>query len=161
MVEVRARNGVELAVKVVFGEDFGLDVRMLEAVVEGDVETLAEAIRLVKSYNNFSGDRVADALLDLHRRGSVAYAAFGRENSPVLYIGVPYWESQRSNRSISYSEDRRLTEEERAWIVRDIIHTLIKTEPDELWAEGITSTGWKVCNRDEYGKASRVRAWWD
>ena len=50
-------------------------------------------IQLVKNYNEFNGESVAQAVSAL--RGRVSGVEFGREGSPVLYLDLPYWTHQR------------------------------------------------------------------
>ena len=69
-------------------------------------------------------------------------AAFGRENSPVLYVAVLYWTQQRT-KSVA-EEARRFTPEERKTMMLRIIAILQKVEPDEL---GLYY--------------EKIRAWWD
>ena len=163
MIKVEAKDGVELAVKVIFGDDFGLDVGLLEAVVDtADVPALAEAVRPIR-YNYFDGSRVAEALLKLHDEGCIMRVDFGREMSPVLYIHVPYWTNQATNCSNPYRGNRRLSEEERKGIVARVMEELSKCQPDELDALDIDkeSLRWVRLPRSQWGETDKIRAWWD
>jgi len=144
MAKITYKNGFELAIKVMYGEDFGLPPMLLDARIEEtrEIEELANAIELIESYNNFRGKAVADALREMHNEGLIMSAAFGRENSPVLYVTVPYWTQQRTKSTDE--EARRFTPEERKAMVRRIIAILQKVEPDEL---GLYY--------------EKIRAWWD
>jgi len=143
-MEVEYKSGIELAIKVIFGEDFGLPVRLLSAKVETrEIEELANAIELIESYNNFEGEAVANALRQMHNEGLIMEAGFGREQSPVLYITPPFWTHQRTKPS---KERRQFTEQERNAMFRRIFEILEKTNPDEL---------------DLVYGDYQVRAWWD
>ena len=102
----------------------------------------APLIRLVKEYNEFNGERVAEAVEKF--RGRVMGLEFGREGSPVLYIDLPYWTHQREGADtigqgtrISDAENDRLVEELRQVFVDDL-------KANEFGVDG-----------------RRVRAWWD
>ena len=136
-MEVEYTSGMELAVKVIFGEDFGLPVRLLNATTEDtkEIEELASAIELIQEYNSFRGREVADALRELHRENLISSARFGRERSPVLYVSIPF-----------HNEERRpLTVQERTAMLRRILEILEVTNPTELGP---------VLDEE-------VRAWWD
>ena len=142
-------NVTEFLVKLVYGEDFNLPVRLLGTKVEAHGERvldLANAIEKIDSYNEFRGKQVASVVRSLHNRGYIMEAKFGREGSPVLYLQPPYWENQASNyvRKEEHSP-RKYAEEERARMYRAIKQTLEETSPDEL-------------DVDHLGY---VRAWWD
>src|SRR3989442_5393498 len=129
-------NVTEFLVKLVYGEDFNLPVRLLDTKVEAHgqrVLDLAKAIEKIDSYNEFRGKLVADAVRSLHNQGYVMEAKFGREGSPVLYVQPPYWENQASN-YVRREENspRKYAEEERARMYRAIKQTLGETSPDEL-----------------------------
>ena len=144
MGEITYKNGFELAVKVMYAEDFGLPPMLLDARIEEtkEIEELASAIELIESYNNFRGKAVADALREMHNEGLIMSAAFGRENSPVLYVTVPYWTQQRTKSTDE--EERRFTPEERKAMTLRIFAILQKVEPDELGLH-----------------YEKIRAWWD
>jgi hypothetical protein len=144
-----SQNVTEALVKMIYGEDFGLPIRLLDTQAEARGETvldLANAIEKIRGYNEFRGSRVAEAVRSLHHQGYVMDAKFGREGSPVLYVNPPYWENQASNyvRKDGYSP-RKFQDEEREKMYLAIGEALHKTKPDEL---GI----------DQFGY---VRAWWD
>ncbi len=139
----------EFLVKLIYGEDFNLPIRLLDTKVEAHGERvldLANAIEKIDSYNEFRGKQVADAVRSLHNDGYIMEAKFGREGSPVLYVEPLYWENQSSNylQKGGYSP-RKYTEEERARMYRAIEQTLDQTSPDEL-------------DFDQFGY---LRAWWD
>src|SRR5437899_267412 len=126
----------EFFVKLVYGEDFNLPVRLLDTKVEAHGERvldLANAIEKIDSHNEFRGKQAASAVRSLHNEGYIMEAKFGREGSPVLYVQPPYWENQSSNfvRKEGYSP-RKFAEEERARMYRAIRQTLDETSPDEL-----------------------------
>jgi len=141
----------EFLVKLVFGEDFQLPVRLVDTKIEAHgqgVLDLASSIEKINSYNAFRGKQVADAVRSLHNEGYIMDARFGREGSPVLYVQPPYWENQASNYVRKEEQSRKLknySEEQRAGMYQAIQHTLKETKPDEL-------------EIDNFGY---VRAWWD
>src|SRR5437867_3464829 len=143
-----SENVTEFLVKLVYGEDFNLPVRLLDTKVEAHgqrVLDLANAIEKIDSYNEFRGGNVAKAVRSLHHEGYIMEAKFGREGSPVLYINPPYWENQASNylRKEGYSS-KKYTEEERGQMYGAIRETLGETSPDELDVDNL----------------GYVRAWW-
>ena len=144
-----SENVTEFLVKLVYGEDFNLPVRLLDTKVEAHgqrVLDLANAIEKIDSYNEFRGKQAASAVRSLHNNGYIMEAKFGREGSPVLYVQPPYWENQASNYVRKEgSTPRKYTDEERAKMYRTIRHYLDETRPDEL-------------DVDHLGY---VRAWWD
>lgn len=102
----------------------------------------APLIRMVKSYNEFNGEKVAAAIDRL--RGRVSGVEFGREGSPVIYIELPYWSHQReeapsglAGSKISDAENEKFIEELRRVFV------------GELKADEFTQ------------RHRRVRIWWD
>ena len=99
-------------------------------------------IQLVKSYNEFEGEKVAKALAAFE--GRVSGVEFGREGSPVIYVELPYWTHQREEAKptgtgirISDEENEKLIEELRKAFVGNL-------KADEF-----------SVNR------RRVRIWWD
>ncbi len=81
-----SKTVTEFLVKLIYGEDFFLPVRLLETKVEasgGKVLELADAVEKVQSYNNFRGRSLAEAIRCLHNRGLVMHVRFGREGSPI------------------------------------------------------------------------------
>jgi lysyl-tRNA synthetase class I len=83
-----AKNLYEVAVKLIYGEEFGIPFRHLSTLVETDrhFDELIEAISLVKSYNEFEGEKVSSFLK--RYKNAIDYIAFGREGSPLLLIHV-------------------------------------------------------------------------
>ena len=136
-------KGLKEAVKIIFGDVFKKPVRMLNARTEEtkDIPALAEAIRLVTSYNNFVGDMVADLLLKAHEKGLLMGAEFGREGSPVLYLHPPYWSSQRTNEKENANSAEKIDAKEQAVKLQSIFAAALPNE-----------------NNIEY---NIVRLWWD
>lgn len=66
-----------------------------------DTKYLIPAIRVIDSYNAFSGPAVAEGLGRF--RGRVACAEFGRMGSPILWLDFSYWTHQRED----YTSDER------------------------------------------------------
>ncbi len=144
-----SRNTTEFMVKLIYGEDFSLPVRMLDTKAEAygeKVLELADAVEDIESYNNFRGKELAEALRYLHNKGYLSSVKFGREGSPVAYCSIPYWEHQASNYEPKEGyEPRKYTEQEREKMYLAIEQKLRELDPDEL-------------DRTEYDS---VRAWWD
>lgn len=117
--------------------------RALEFKTEGlTPEEASEVAKVVSSYNEYKGKDVASAILKL--RGKVSSVEFGRENSPVLYVHIPYWTHQvAGSKEIS---GRPLTESEGKANVDFVMSVLKKVKPDELGYDSSTNT---------------IRAWWD
>ena len=144
-----SRNTTEFLVKMIYGEDHYLPVRLLDTKVEAyrqRVPELADAIENVESYNNFRGKYLAEALRYLHNKGYVSSVKFGSEGSPVCYVEPSYWNHQASNyvKKEGY-EETPYTEAERNMMYNAIERKLKSLDPHEL-------------DRTEY---SGVRAWWD
>jgi hypothetical protein len=101
-----------------------------------------QLIRLVKSYNNFEGEKVAEVLGEF--RGHVSAIEFGREGSPVLYVDLPYWTHQREESRLSGKGDR-IPDQENEILIRKLHQVFVgKLAADEFSVEG-----------------RRVRIWWD
>jgi hypothetical protein len=99
-------------------------------------------IQLVKSYNNFEGEKVAGALAEF--RGQVSAIEFGREGSPVLYVDLPYWTHQREE-TLSSGEGVRIPDEDNEMLIRKLHQVFVgELAADEFSVEG-----------------RRVRIWWD
>ena len=129
-------NVTEFLVKLVYGEDFNLPVRLLDTQIKAHgqrVLELARAIEKIDSYNEFRGKQVAGVVRSLHDDGYIMEAKFGREGSPVLYVQPPYWENQASNYVRKEGRSpRKYAEDERTKMYRAIRQTLDQTGPDEL-----------------------------
>jgi len=163
-IKLEYKTPHDLFVKLIYGEDFDLPIRILCAEPERtrDILGLADAIGLIKNYNDFEGRKVAATLRKLHKKGVIETAIFGREFSPVLYIYPPYWTSQKSNASDEEKKrPRRFTIEERQQMFKTIISELQKNDPDELWAEDCLKKRIDIDNIEELYVECRVRAWWD
>jgi len=83
-----AKNLYEVAVKLIYGEEFGIPFRHLSTLVETDrhFDELIEAISLVKSYNEFEGEKVSSFLKKY--KNIIDYLAFGREGSPLILLHI-------------------------------------------------------------------------
>jgi len=136
---VTYRNRFELAIKVMYGEFFGLPLMQLYArtVEDCEIEELANAIELLESFHGFCAKKVADALREIYYKGLIMTASFGREDSPVLYVFLPYWTFQ-SKKKFS-GKDRKFTPQEKRVMMMQISEILLETEPDEItpYNEGI------------------------
>src|SRR2546428_2652748 len=72
-----SENVTEFLVKLVYGEDFYLPVRLLDTKIEAhgqNVLDLAKAIEKIDSYNDFRGRQVAKAVRSLHNDGYIMEA---------------------------------------------------------------------------------------
>lgn len=99
-------------------------------------------IRLVKSYNEFDGEKVAQALAKFE--GRVSGVEFGREGSPVLYIELPYWTHQREGTILS-EKGVRVSDEENEKLVQELRDVFVSS-----------------LKADEFSTRKRtVRVWWD
>jgi hypothetical protein len=102
------------------------------------VDEACEIVKLVKDYNEFYGEEVAEVVKKIGKlwpstHQQVAFQ-FGREHSPVLYIHFPYWKSQTERF------------ENRDELIRKSLDLLRTCNPDEL-------------DEDRIGYG--FRAWWD
>ena len=83
-----AKNLYEAGVKLIYGEEFGIPFRHLSTLVETDkhFNELIDAISLIKSYNEFEGEKVSSFLK--RYKDAIDYIAFGREGSPLLLLHI-------------------------------------------------------------------------
>jgi len=126
---------------------FGLD----EAVRFQAIQLLTPRLRtiqakqlvaLIKSYNNFEGEKVAEALAEF--RGKVSAIEFGREGSPVLYIDLPYWTHQREE-TMPGGVGEKIPDNENSKLVKRLEQVFVRNlAADEFNVEG-----------------RRIRIWWD
>ena len=101
-----------------------------------------QLIRMVESYNNFEGRKVADALTEF--RGAVSGIAFGREGSPVIYIDLPYWTHQQEEMTVK-STGQKIPEAE----TKKLVERLRGVFVGGLAADEFTF------------ERNQVRVWWD
>lgn len=99
-------------------------------------------IRMVTSYNEFNGERVALAVEKL--KGKVSGVEFGREGSPVLYIELPFWTHQREEHPLGET-GTKISDRDTDKFIADLRRVFV----DELNADELS-----VSHR-------RVRVWWD
>jgi hypothetical protein len=147
-----SNNPYEFAIKLIYGDLFDLPIRITNAIVmaygkEG-VENLINAIELIESYNNFKGKELAKVLRELHNKGLIMDLGFGREDSPVVYVKPPYWTHQASNYQGEPEDTRRITDEERKEMFKEIMEKLNELSPDEIYIKDASTF-------------PKVRAWWD
>jgi hypothetical protein len=143
----KSKNLKEFLVKLIFGEDFNLPIRLLETKVEAqgkEVLDLANAIELIERYNAFEGKKLAEVVRYLHHKGLIMEIKFGREDSPVVYIKPPYWTNQASN-SNTKKRGRKFTKKELEDMIKQIKFALSSLNPNEL----------------SVNEFNEVRAWWD
>ena len=98
-------------------------------------------IRLVKQYNEFEGERVAAAVLQL--RGKVSGVEFGRDGSPVLFVELPYWTHQREE-TRTEGMGAKIPDDENEKFVRELKRVFVS----ELKASEFSARG------------RRIRVWW-
>ena len=135
-------NAAKTFIRLGFGLDDSVNFNALEMLTPRLRTSQAQQlIRLVESYNNFSGKRVAEALGEF--RGAVSGVRFGRESSPVLYIDLPYWTHQQEESTLQ--KGQRIPEEDTLQIVRRLEEVFVR----ELGADEFSVDG------------NEVRIWWD
>jgi hypothetical protein len=98
-------------------------------------------IKLVKQYNEFEGEKVAAAVLQL--RGKVSGIEFGRDGSPVLFIELPYWTHQREETLIE-GMGTKIEDNENDQFVAQLKQVFVT----ELKASEFSARG------------RRIRVWW-
>lgn len=129
-----------------YGDFFNRSFRSLNFTTEElNTEDTQVVVRLVKSYNAFSGEDVAKALHQF--KGRISSYEFGREGSPVLYVNIPYWTHQRENAN-SRSTGTRIDDAE---FIR-LKDELQKVFVDQLHADEF--------NVDQI-RSRTIRIWWD
>lgn len=88
---------LEAFVRLGYGDAFGLPVRSLHFRTERFSPDKAEKIlSIVDSYNEFDGPEVGHVVKALGERGLIDSVSFGREYSPVLYLGLPREDRKRA-----------------------------------------------------------------
>jgi hypothetical protein len=99
-------------------------------------------IQLVKSYNEFEGEKVAKALAAFE--GRVSGVEFGREGSPVIYVELPYWTHQREG-TTPIGTGTRISDDENEKLIEELHKAFVGN-----------------LKADEFSvKRRRVRIWWD
>ena len=133
----------ETFVKIAYGLNEGQRFQSTEFLTPRlRTSQAAPLIRLVKRYNEFDGERVANAVSGL--KGRVAGVEFGREGSPVLYIELPFWTHQR--------EEAPPTE--KGTKISDAQMEALVNELRALFIDQLKADEFSVNRR-------RVRVWWD
>ena len=161
-----AKSRAELAVIAIFGT-VGFPSISLDCTTSGEILALADAIeRQVPTYNDFKGSSVAAAIRELHGKGLIMNAEFGREASPVLYVEPPYWTGQASNLDrlgkdwdLAHGQSRKFTATERKIMFEEISNVLYRCGPDELGYCESTRSG--TYEHNVSAKTRYVRAWFD
>jgi hypothetical protein len=133
----------ETFVKIAYGLNEGQRFQSTEFLTPRlRTSQAAPLIRLVKRYNEFDGERVANAVSGL--KGRVSGVEFGREGSPVLYIELPAWTHQR--------EESPATEK----------GTKISNTQTEEFVNELRALFIEQLKADEFSvNGRRVRVWWD
>lgn len=145
-----SKNAYEFSVKLIYGDIFGLPIRITNAIVmafDKDVVKLIDAIELI-NYNQFKGRELAKVLRELHNKGLIMDLRFGREGSTVVYVKPPYWTHQASNYQGNPEDTRKITEKEREEMFKEILAKLKELNPEEI----------TIVDPETFPK---VRAWWD
>lgn len=117
--------------------------RLLDFKTEGlsSAQHVVEILDVIGGYNRFSAKVVARELLPILPK--LTHVAIGREGSPVIYAGIPYWTHQAIEWQGS-GMGVRISEEERQSRSRQFLEAMRRAEADELSDEGYA-----------------LRAWWD
>lgn len=130
-------------IRIGFGLDESINFQSTEMLTPRLRTVQAQdLIRMVESYNNFEGKKVADALTEF--RGTVSGVAFGREGSPVLYIDLPYWTHQREEVT-TQGKGQKIPEGDTQKVVKRLKAVFV----DGLLADEFSQEG------------NQVRIWWD
>jgi hypothetical protein len=133
----------ETFVKIAYGLNEGQRFQSTEFLTPRlRTSQAAPLIRLVKHYNEFDGERVANAVSSL--KGRVSGVEFGREGSPVLYIELPFWTHQREGASAT----------EKGIKIDDAQSDALANELRALFVDQLKADEFSVNRR-------RVRVWWD
>lgn len=158
MIEEAREELVKLAKKygyarlaLVASDVFGLNHFLVSIFFRNRFDQLLDYMRTV-SYNEYDGEKVADALKKMAEKGIINYIEYGREGSELIYVYPPYWSRQNIMLPVEskVKENRRYTEKERLEMFKEIAETFKKVlRADEVTIETIN------------GKPFRVRAWWD
>ncbi|GAA3586828.1 hypothetical protein GCM10022222_84420 [Amycolatopsis ultiminotia] len=107
--------------------------------------------------NNFSPQRVADtigALVD-----DAMLVEFGAEGSPVLYIGVPFFEQQRIRTSAT-TTNNRLSDVDRQAYAQRVIDWARRLRADEITVQQHPATPHPIVGKPG-DQPYRIRIWWD
>ena len=94
-------------------------------------------VRIVKSYNDFEGEKVAEALGRF--RGKVSAIEFGRSGSPVLFVELPYWTHQREETTAS-GMGVKISDEDNQALVAQLKEVFV----NELKAREFAETGRRI-----------------
>ncbi|MCP5476542.1 MAG: hypothetical protein H7A19_17060 [Rhodanobacteraceae bacterium] len=140
-------HAAEQFVSLGYGDIIRRDAEFWSTQFRTDQLTTPETqvlLRLVKSYNAFSGDRVAAAIEEF--KGRVTAWEFGREGSPVVYVLLPYTTNQIEGQR-RYIVGNRIPEEAHA----ALLERLQIVFQSELGASEFT-----LDDRQHY-----LRVWWD
>ena len=106
-----------------------------------DFQEFCELMSLIGQYNRFDAIRVIDEIKPLFPR--LMTVEVGREASPVIYAGIPYWRHQEIQAN-GFGLAERIPEVERKEVGTQFLKAMERTEADELTFDG-----------------HRARAWWD
>ncbi len=117
-------------VKVIWGDIFGEDLRLMDAKIEmtHNFKALAKGIELLGKIHNFDGKLVSLELEKQEKERKITSVSFGRENMPVLYVMI-----EDSDIHISNYRDKSET-----------MKLLERFKPDkiEIWTESYFKLIW-------------------
>lgn len=123
-----------------------------------DWATFAAAVTAAGGYNRFDPAAIVDTFEPLFAEASCI--EFGRESSPVLYVGVPFYPGQRLGYSGGTGE--RYAEAERIAYVRRVLTWGAQLHADERMTIQSSSGIVPPTRGDNPGEnPHRVRLWWD
>jgi hypothetical protein len=146
--------------KLMLGLAYGVageDLRNLDYKSETvqNPELAKEMVKEIKFYNDFDYrkvnaalDKVSDDLMSIK---------VGRESSPVIYLELPYWESQKYKPK---KENRKLTDAEVQDIYKRVKVAFKDAKVDEFSSGSFESdTGFDEPKDAEHMR--HIRLWWD
>jgi hypothetical protein len=146
--------------KLMLGLAYGVageDLRNLDYKSETvqNPELAKEMVKEIKFYNDFDYRKVNAALDKVS--GDLMSIKVGREGSPVIYLELPYWESQKYK---SKKENRRLTDAEVEDIYKRVKVAFKDAKVDEFSSGAFESeTSFEEPKDAEHMRY--IRLWWD
>ncbi|GHE32160.1 hypothetical protein GCM10017673_38710 [Streptosporangium violaceochromogenes] len=123
--------------------DFTVDVR--------DAETFAACVRAIGDHGDFRAEQVVH-LLGGDVFGDYMGYAVGRDHSPLIVVGVPFWTHQARSGAHDLRGHRRLLPQERAGLV-----DRVRRAGAALGADRVTVF---TSELEGVNVPHRVRLWW-
>lgn len=146
MTKTINQDAVDL-IRRVYGDSNGLKSRSLNFKSEGfrDFAEFSAALRTIGQYNAFTPDEVIKKLEPVWLK--LMDVKIGREGSPVLYFGIPYWSNQQIGWMNGLEEETayRFSKEQRDAITKEVMIALMGLDADEV-------------DETEF---DGLRVWWD